>query len=346
MPPTRLFNLDLHISVIEDIKDICKRVFPEGTVEITNWSLSGHNWVFKKPNVEVKHITADTWMDIDEAMIEAFQKEYDEELNQYDGFIVTHTPIFALLFEKYKKPILIVNTCRYDQPFCMTGELNHPLKLKLDESLYRMSHSGQAIIVSNNQYDDWYLKNNCRAKSIYLSSVCVYTNATYNPTKPTFVLYGNSTNPPQHPLLVPRPKEGYSWEELFSYKGIVHLPYEMSTMSLFEQVHANVPIWVPTPRFYMECIANGTMEFITFYHIQKDQEFTEQDVLNCFERSDLYKTPGLKYYDSYDDLYHQLETFEDTLYEIRKETKEQTVRMLLVQWKEVLKPIVQYKETT
>jgi hypothetical protein len=332
----RLFNLDLHISVIEDIKDICSRVFPEGTVEITNWSLSGHNWVFNKPNVDVKQITADTWMDIDEAMIEAFQKEYDDELKLYDGFIVTHTPVFALLFEKYNKPILIVNTCRYDQPFCMNNQINSPMKHILDESLRRMSQSGQSMIVSNNRYDHWYLEVGCGVKSIYLSSLCLYTNATYQPTKPTFVLYGHSTNPPKHPLLVERPKEGYSWSELFSYKGIVHLPYEMSTMSLFEQVHANVPIWVPTPRFYMECIANGTMEFITFYHVQKDQDFTEQDVLNCFERSDIYNTPGLMYYDSYEDLYQQLEQFDDKHHDIRKQAKEQTIRMLLYQWKNVL----------
>ncbi len=51
-------------------------------------------------------------------MIDAFVKEYDDLLKSFDGFIVTHTPVLALLYEKYNKPVIIVNSCRYEQPFC------------------------------------------------------------------------------------------------------------------------------------------------------------------------------------------------------------------------------------
>lgn len=330
------FNLDLHISVIEDIKDICTRLYGD-KIQITNWSISGHNWVFNKPTKDVKHITAESWLDIDESLIKAFQDEYDEELKTYDGFIVTHTPVFALLFEKYKKPILIVNTCRYDQPFCMDGRLGDPMKHTLDTSLKRMTQSRQALIVSNNRYDQWYLKNRIEIDSTYIPSLCLYTKATYAPTKQTFVLYGNSPTPPSHPLLVPRPKDGYTWEELYSYKGIVHLPYEMSTMSLFEQISACVPVWFPTPRFYLECIAEGTMEFITLYHIQKDETFTVEQIIECFERSDIYTTPYIHYYDSYEDLYKQLEEFEDTDSEARKAwVQARTQYALTIDWPRIL----------
>ena len=43
---------------------------------------------------------------------------YAAELDKYDGFIVTHTPVFARLFEHLNKPVILVNSCRYDQPFC------------------------------------------------------------------------------------------------------------------------------------------------------------------------------------------------------------------------------------
>ena len=84
--PLRLFNLDLHISVIEDIKDICKRIFGN-SIEITNWSISGHNFVFNKPTPDVKGINQDTWKSFSFNHIQEFQDTYDDILKTYDGFI-------------------------------------------------------------------------------------------------------------------------------------------------------------------------------------------------------------------------------------------------------------------
>ena len=68
MKPFRVFNLDLHISVIEDIKDICKRLYGD-SIEITNWSISGHNWVFKKETKDVRYINQSSWKSINMNMI-------------------------------------------------------------------------------------------------------------------------------------------------------------------------------------------------------------------------------------------------------------------------------------
>ena len=37
---------------------------------------------------------------------------------EYDGFVVTHSPVLCRLFERFNKPIILVNSCRYDQPYC------------------------------------------------------------------------------------------------------------------------------------------------------------------------------------------------------------------------------------
>ena len=116
----RLFNMDLHISVIADIKDILSRVAP--TIEIVDWTLSGHSWVFEKKTATVEHVNQQTWQQLTPTMIAKFQAHYDEFLSGFDGFIVAHPNVFALLFEKYNKPVIIVNTCRYDMPMCMTGQ--------------------------------------------------------------------------------------------------------------------------------------------------------------------------------------------------------------------------------
>jgi len=44
------------------------------------------------------------------------------ELMDYDGFIVTHSPVFVRFFEHFKKPVILVNSCRYDQPFCWNAD--------------------------------------------------------------------------------------------------------------------------------------------------------------------------------------------------------------------------------
>ena len=112
----RLFNIDLHISVVADVIDILK-----DDVEITNWSISGHNWVLGKPTADVKVVNQYTWKNIDEKMIDQFFAHYKDELSQYDGFLVTHTPVLALIYEKFNKPIIVVNSCRYEQPFSWKG---------------------------------------------------------------------------------------------------------------------------------------------------------------------------------------------------------------------------------
>jgi hypothetical protein len=46
--------------------------------------------------------------------------------------------------------------------------------------------------------------------------------------------------------------EGY----LDAYSAVVHLPYNISTMSMFQQVRANIPIWVPSKRLLKELLTD------------------------------------------------------------------------------------------
>jgi len=116
--PLRLLNIDLHISVISDVMYILKDIYGDD-VEITNHSISGHNWVFDRPTARPEIVNQFTWKRIDEDMINKFAEHYESYCNQFDGFIVTHTPIFALLYEKFNKPVIVVNSCRYEQPLSL-----------------------------------------------------------------------------------------------------------------------------------------------------------------------------------------------------------------------------------
>jgi len=332
----RLFNLDLHISVIADVQAICKQLYGD-KVKITNWSISGHNWVMNKVDRHVEVINQSTWTDIDSMMIERFQEVYDSYLKTFDGFIVTHTPIFALLYEKYGKPIILVNSCRYDQPYCFKVEDVHDKINMLSNSLKRMYDSKQLIIVSNNAADYRYLYRGTGIVSTVIPSLCIYTEAKYLPSKPEFTLFGNRASFPISPILVEKPTSGYKWSELFSYRGIVHSPYEMSTMSIFEQFWAGVPLFFPSKRFYKECIYAGTMSFISCYG---DGSITEEELDAWLDRADFYIYPFINYYDSYKDCIEMLENFDDINYEKRNTWLEENRKLALNEWSKILNPII------
>lgn len=315
--PVRLFNLDLHISVIQDVKHVLHHLYGP-SVEVTNWSISGHNWVFDAPTPAVEVVNAETWRRLDPTMVSAFQAKYDAYLSSFDGFIVTHTPVFCMLYEKYSKPILLVNSCRYEQPFCWNGDLTH--WEWLNAGLARMAKRGQLVAVSNNKADRDYLLAGTGVPSLHIPSLCLYTGVNYAPVRNTFVCFGDRSFFPPCDLLVPRPSHGYSWADLYSHKGIVHIPYEMSTMSLFEQYSAGVPLWLPSRRFYADCIHTGSMPFGSVYGpVCPPGLSTSRHMLDFWlDRADYYDAEnfrGVRFYDSAEDLIQQITTFSETLAE-------------------------------
>jgi hypothetical protein len=80
-------------------------------------------------------------------MINSFQNEYDNILSKYDAFIVTSAPVYAMLYEKYNKPIIIINSTKYDQLLCLNKD-TEMLNL-FHESLKRMQERGQLIYMSS-----------------------------------------------------------------------------------------------------------------------------------------------------------------------------------------------------
>jgi hypothetical protein len=275
----RLLNIDLHISVVADVTDILK---DEG-VEITNWSISGHNWVFNKPTADVKVVNQYTWKNITPSMIEEFAETYRDAFSEYDGFLVTHTPVFALLYESFKKPIIVVNSCRYEQPFSWSGDIDG--WNWLNDKLKTMKN---VHFVSNNRADQEYLKMGAGVDSTYIPSLCLYTGAKWTGTRDGVIQHG--TYPGR-----------YTWQDLYSFKGIVHVPYEISTMSIFEQYSANVPLFFPTKRFLKQM---GTLKSV--YGTLHPNLAPCADIDWWIERADYYHLPHITYFDSEADLREKL----------------------------------------
>jgi hypothetical protein len=325
----RLFNMDLHISVIADFKNL----FPE--FNIIEWCMSGHSWVFNKKRAYPDIINPSTWIKIDDKMIELFQQKYDSLLSSFDGFICGHPNGFALLFEKYNKPIIIINSCRYDLPFCWSH--NHDMLMKYNSCLIRLRDRGLLIAVSNNRADQLYIQLGAGIITKHIPSLCAYTDIKYRPEFNKFLCYHGEL--PDHPLIykksaLPKP---FKWSDLGRFKGIIHLPYEISTMSMFEHFTAGIPLFFPSKEYMMK---NCVIQSVGAYWKDKLPEslaiFRKKDTwIDLADFYCVFESPNVYYFDSDTHLFSLLESFEwkdDSIVMMRHRSR------IRSDWEELLRP--------
>lgn len=298
----KAFCMDVHISVIADFKSICPNI------EVVDWCLSGHAWVMKRPQDNPKFINANTWRNLTKDMIEKFQKEYDNFLSTFDFFIVGYASVFVLLFEKYNKPILMLNAVRYDVPFCQTK--NSAMLEVYERCLQRLYNQSRLLIVSNNKADQLYLLRGCNIQSQYIPSICDYTHVKYSPKKSTFLCYHGSV--PNHPLITQKQElsHPHTWDEITHYKGIISIPYEISLMSLFEQFTMGMPFFFPSKAFWK---SKPDIQSISAYWVTLPRHFQElKDLSTWIDLADMYdafQSPNTYYFDSFPHLIELLESF-------------------------------------
>lgn len=245
----KFFNIDLHISVIADLR----RIFNDLGHEVDDWTLSGHSWVFGRERDKVDIINHANWKSLDKEMCNAFYERYKDELSHYDGFICTYAPSFCLLYEKFNKPIITVAPIRYEAPFWDSKEkwswLNDFLQSGIDKGL--------VIPIANNKFDKQYCEVYTGREWKHIPSLCEYTEASYNPRHDTFIY---SSLLPAHVLghdELLKAKEaalpvGYCWKDLAKFKGIIHIPYCPSTMSIFENYTSSIPMFFPSYEFMLK----------------------------------------------------------------------------------------------
>ena len=330
----KFFCMDLHISIIADFKTAC----PD--VEVVDWCLSGHAWVMKRNQDYPDHINPATWKNLNPDMIKKFQNKYDTFLKTFDGFIVGFCSAFAMIYEKYNKPIIMMNAVRYDIPFCWTKDMTMLTKWK--ECLDRLNRHGLLTIVSNNKADQLYTKLGCGLNSVYIPSLCLYTNTQYTPTKSTFLCYNGSF--PDHPLItqkkdLPHP---HQWSDVTSFRGIINHPYEVSLMSCFEHFTAGCPLFFPSKTYWKS--NQGIQSLTAYWDKQLPAEFaplsTPQDWIELSDMYGVFQSPNTHYFDSTEHLFQLLENF---TYVDDHEFRQAHIEHVKREWKCILQRIVSDK---
>jgi hypothetical protein len=335
----RFFNLDLHIGVIGDIKQI----FNELGHEVTSWSISGHRWLLEEKPRDVDVVNQRTWRNINRGMCDAFYARYRSELEKYDAFIVTHTPCFSMLYEQWNKPIICVASTRYEAPFSDNREawegFNDFLRRKIDDRLI--------IPVANNKYDAAYAEYFTQRVWQVIPSLCDYTNSPYSGNLQKSLYCSKFKYPGTiHGLVskeeyfkqgilvraarrlgIPAGKRGYSWQDLASFRSAVHVPYNASTMSIFEMYASGIPMLFPslqfTAKLYAEFKHQGVFSELSYSQVRnlpsksaipcdsRDPNDYENDrtMMDWIAISDFYDSENLKhlvYFDSFEEVEHLL----------------------------------------
>ena len=330
----RFFCMDLHISIIADFKTAC----PD--VEVVDWCLSGHAWVMKRNHDFPDHINPNTWRNLNPEMIKKFQDKYDPLLKTFDGFIVGFCSAFAMIYEKYNKPIIMMNAVRYDIPFCWTKDMGMLTKWK--ECLDRLNRHGLLTVISNNKADQLYTQLGCGMKSKVIPSLCLYTNTRYSPTKPTFLCYNGTFS--AHPLLTPKKDlpHPHEWSDVTSFRGVVNFPYEVSLMSVFEHFTAGCPLFFPSKTYWKS--NPGIQSLSAYWADALPSEFaalsTAQDWIELADMYDVFQSPNTHYFDSEAHLFQLLETFE---YVDDRDLRQAHIDQVKREWKRIVQRLVSEK---
>ena len=317
----QLFNLDLHISVIADLAEEIQLQ----RAAITRWSISGHNFAFRKvfqgPD-PVEVVNSSSWAAMSPEMIDEFQDRYGAFLRTFDGFVATYTPAFAELFRGLDRPILTMSATRYEAPYTdqrvRWGEL--------DQFFCEEVSRGRMILAANNMGDRDYVYIRTGLRPRLVPSLCDYTKATWKPRGGEKLIRAKSNE------LVEQIKAGgrgdwyslhdrhgsrYSWAQLFTAREVVVIPYNISTMSMFEFATAGVPVSVPSPRLLIDLKNHdpGILSELTWFQVRNlpvpakmGIPFDEEcdDFLPWWlERADFYNPdlmPNVRVFESFDEL--------------------------------------------
>lgn len=231
----QFYNIDQHISVISDLQDI----FGGLGHRINSDSLSGHHWVMNKERAHVPVVERNLNTIIENEVWREFHDLHKEKLSTYDGFVVTYPPIFSMFYKEFERPTIVYIPVRYDLPYTDNAGML--------EIFNKFLGNKNIILVANNMIDKLYTEDRTGLSVEYIPDLCEYTKMKWEPKRDEFLLYDGSRRiqigKTVNRYEMPHP---HTWKEIQSFKGIIHFPYQVSTMSFFEQYSAGIPLFYPS----------------------------------------------------------------------------------------------------
>ena len=278
--PLRLFGMDHHHAVLWDMKKILR---PLGIRIDFTWLCDGRPSVNEAiPSVAPPfHSSLDIYKTpIDTPLDPEFKEHILKE--KYDGVITSHSIITSYRLKDLNLPLFHVNSTRFGNEWSQDPAKHDTLVKEIQQLL----HTNRLHVVHNNRGDQQYFAQFFPRvephQQIHIPSLCesIHRIRTRIVIPKKFLIWDtrqvllqqnsspfmkelfgklkanfNEAVDSQAILLAEKRAylpEGY----LDKYTAVIHLPYNISTMSIFEQTRSNIPVWVPSQRLLKELWAN------------------------------------------------------------------------------------------
>lgn len=244
----RGYNIDQHCSGNTDLEYIFKKLGHELDID----SLSGHSWVMGRERKSVPLVENNIGSIVEKEIWREFYNTYATRLEVYDFFLCFYPPVFALLYKEFTgKRVVVQIPVRYDFPYTD----NEQSRKALDDFLL----SDQVIVTANNKLDKAYFEDRTGGgkECIYIPSLCEYTGMKYMPKRDEFLLYDGSRKWQIDNTVNRYDMHPHTWSDIQSFRGIIHIPYNFSTMSIFEQYTACIPLFVPSKDLLLKMHKQG-----------------------------------------------------------------------------------------
>ena len=209
--------------------------------------------------------------DLDPALIPRFYQAYknDPVMQSVDAFLCYDPPAICQLYEPFNKSLIVIASNRYYITRQSTERWTAWNKM-----LIRYASDPRNVVAANNHYDVEMIQYFTGLKVKWIPNFAGYTGTTYNPTRQGFLLskrridaefewlflsqFNEACKSLNRSLPIPeliRIKGRYSYykyADLAAHQGIVHLPYQVSTMSIFEQYRMNIPLFFPSKELLLQ----------------------------------------------------------------------------------------------
>ena len=276
----RLFGMDHHHAVLWDVKQILR---PLGIRLDFFWLCDGRPPMNEAipSSFDPFHSSIDIYKSDPQLRLSAECMQRIKEKG-YQGIISAHSLITAYRLREVGLPIFHVNSTRFGNEW-IQDSVKHKL---LTDTLGDMFRENRLYITHNNRGDQMYFRQYFKDvqpnQELYIPSYCysphrlriesvepkrfllwdtrqVLLQADKSPfMKQLYIALkghlGDAVD--SQALLLAEKKEYLAEGYLDKYTAVIHLPYNVSTMSIFQQTAGNIPVWVPSPRLLQELWSN------------------------------------------------------------------------------------------
>ena len=274
--PLRFFGLCHHHAVLWDMKQILR---PLGIQLDFTWLSDGRPPVNEAiASSEPPFFSSNDLYKTDPKA--SLPETFKERIRSrgYDAVITSHSIITAYRLKDLGLPLIHVNSTRFGNEWIQNSE-KHGF---LVQEIQKLLDSGRLTVVHNNRGDQQYFKEHFPTVSpqqeVFCPSLCesVYRLRVSPPENQKFLIWDTrqvllqekgspfmkklyQTLQVDSQAILLAQKQAYLPEGfLDDYTAVIHIPYNISTMSIFQQTRANIPVWVPSQKLLAELWADST----------------------------------------------------------------------------------------